>query len=322
MTTIQNYLKGNLLVQKHLHVTSIESTANELDCARELFRFSYHQNIKNSDRVTLHVNFDIMKPKSLLYDLNQEKSNAIRNNEIVLISTKTYVLEYNYNWLSSKSKENDLSSAKHLLSVLDTFAKIAEQQHAEVPCVLFVQGLEVLGIYLSDKEMIEIIQKLINITPKIKLIYFLLQSDALSGEVAKAIDIFTNCRIIIEASDENKEETTGTMQTVYAKNSGYSYIEYYTATISKKIPPTLKIEKAKKAEVAPTVNKKDINKLFGASFNLELTDQQKKSKGNVSLPYLKAQDSNVYKDDLVKLQNQDEDEMIDPEQDEDEDLDV
>ena len=43
----------------------------------------------------------------------------------------------------------------------------------------------------------------------------------------------------------------------------------------------------------------------------------------MTLPHFKAQsEQNVFKDDLIQLQDEDEDEFIDPEQDDDEDLDV
>ena len=50
MTTLQNYLKGNLIIQKQKHVITIEANLDNINIANEIFKFSYQQNIKNSDR--------------------------------------------------------------------------------------------------------------------------------------------------------------------------------------------------------------------------------------------------------------------------------
>jgi len=134
--------------------------------------------------------------------------------------------------------------------------------------------------------------------------------------------MLSNCNINIEGNANDKGDITAISQIVFSKNSGFSYIENYVVTYNESKLTSLKLDKYQPTTAPPIDNKKDVNKHFGTSFNLELTESQKKSRDQVTLPYLKAQNDNVYKDELKDLQELDEDEMIDPEQDEDEDLDV
>lgn len=50
MASLNNYLKGNLLLQKGFHNASLEANAKDLKFCQQLFTFSLQENINTKDR--------------------------------------------------------------------------------------------------------------------------------------------------------------------------------------------------------------------------------------------------------------------------------
>ena len=74
-------------------------------------------------RVVLLLNFDMMRSKSLLYDLYAEKSSTIKNKELNKITEKHYVIEYGFSWFNLKDKKIT-NPTSDIMSLLHSFKEI------------------------------------------------------------------------------------------------------------------------------------------------------------------------------------------------------
>ena len=74
-------------------------------------------------RVVILLNFDMMRSKSLLYDLYAEKSSMIKNKELNKITEKHYVMEYGFSWFNLKDKKIT-NPTSDIISLLDSFKQI------------------------------------------------------------------------------------------------------------------------------------------------------------------------------------------------------
>ena len=59
------------------------------------------------------------------------------------------------------------------------------------------------------------------------MVYFLIQNDALSKEIQRAVETFTNCRLLLNSCLVDKDEIKGNAFTVFNKSSGYSLTEVF-----------------------------------------------------------------------------------------------
>jgi hypothetical protein len=55
--------------------------------------------------------------------------------------------------------------------------------------------------------------------------YFLIQSDMINKKTIQYLETIVNCRVMVEASQHEKDTMEGLVQMALSKNSGFSYLE-------------------------------------------------------------------------------------------------
>jgi len=316
MASLNNYIKGNLLLQKGFHNASFETSLKNLRFCQKLFTYSLQESINAKDRNILIINFDIGKHKRVLYETIGGTEVKYENKKIVQLQSKLYLIEYNFDFEVSDTPTNH----KELLEgLLTEFKQEVIQKHPQ-PLFLFIQGLEILEIYMEQHQVYYWLLKILEEFTSLKQAYFLIQGDMISMKMMQYLETIVNCRVLIEDHEQTEEKIDGAVQMVLSKNSGFSYFENYKVSLKGDQKIFCKIEKITKEMIEAQKNEgKDLQTFFQTSFKIELSEADKLLRAKAELPHMKAQTTeNVWKDFLLEAENVEED----PEQDEDEDLDV
>lgn len=108
------------------------------------------------------INFDIGKHKRVLYENIGENEVKYENKKIVQVQSKLYLIEYNFDFETSDTPTNHEEALDGLLTefkqeglgsiFMDYLLRIVIQKHPQ-PLFLFIQGLEILEIYLDSHKV-------------------------------------------------------------------------------------------------------------------------------------------------------------------------
>ncbi|EAR82539.1 hypothetical protein TTHERM_01109930 (macronuclear) [Tetrahymena thermophila SB210] len=336
MTTITNYVKGNFLIteqqeQKQLCIFESEYY-NESVCS-QLFSHSLQLNLEAKERNLILIDFGLQwmsEFEKLDKQINLDSGKAVQ------IGENKYGLFF---FDSLCTQKNDFAFSlkeESLKKVIECLGQIKKHLNGK-PTILFMRGLEVLEMYYQKEDISLFVAELQQTNDLIKQVNLIVRKSLISNKLEEALTSLATCKIFFDYPYEQIKNEVHTqffmLKLTLRKFNGYSFIQRYKFNLTEMKKNKLDIKKfdPKVEEDVPGPSEQDIQKMFQASFNLSISESQKKARQQLEeaiMPHLQqkklekwdncAEKVKNKMDDLIELEGSD----VDQEQEEDDDFDV